>query len=645
MPGTIKPESPSDSFWPESSNSARANSENVPFINTRNKECYLKEFLYSVDDSPDFHDPFSDLNLFLSQKIMQEMRESGFAKKWCVKIQEELIEKITPEFQKKFPQYRLGISALRKTWEKIAYYSQQIRHQKEAITQDGKLNIHFFIRENLKQYSHLKNPYNLHPYHYAHQLAVKMSECIATVEGIRPKLDHLTKMIWAMQRHLLTETSPQTCKSPYDEYDKIDKLIVKTILEMTAKEPHLSQNELEHQVKESLESLRDLPSFASLDSITCNVSALLAEKLYPHSSFHTSFLSEQKKAICNFIRRQIVLYKGSVPTPQLSELVRRITALYMLASGLPKNLSEEEIQSAIKATYPVLKETKPCLNQSIYAFISAESVLMKNDQYCHSVEYVADTISLAYQEAKCLPELRGPAWDILEIVIWKTLSETEGLLENLPYVIGQRIDEEIANTLIDNPNQCFSSLVASTVNYFKRIKELALCKKWAEIERKIHLWSLQGDMLCRWIRLDSDNPLLKMISEKCLSSAHCESLNHYQEFISEICVQYLKNHPELAIYAPKLMNRIVILYKYAWYALMTQSHESSFDRFLQWHSVYFVSHSPHLEAEQLLKLLEELCKKMIPLIPFDSAHCRHLIFKEKNHSNNNQGNAQILPHI
>jgi len=151
MPGTIKPESSSDSFWPESSNSAKANSENVPFINTRSKECYLKEFLSSVDDSPDFHDPFSDLNLFLSQKIMQEMRESGFAKKWCVKIQEELIEKITPEFQKKFPQYRLGISALRKTWEKIAYYSQQIRHQKEAITQDGKLNIHFFIKENLKQ--------------------------------------------------------------------------------------------------------------------------------------------------------------------------------------------------------------------------------------------------------------------------------------------------------------------------------------------------------------------------------------------------------------------------------------------------------------------------------------------------------------
>ena len=68
------------------------------------------------------------------------MQHCGSSRKWSLKIQEELLLKIAPDFQKRFPQYRLGISALKKTWEKVSYYSQQIQHQKEAITQDGPLS-------------------------------------------------------------------------------------------------------------------------------------------------------------------------------------------------------------------------------------------------------------------------------------------------------------------------------------------------------------------------------------------------------------------------------------------------------------------------------------------------------------------------
>src|SRR5258708_4611238 len=124
-----------------------------------------KDTLASIDELAEFYDPYSDLNLFLVQKITQEMRHCGNSKKWSLKIQEELLKKISPEFQKHFPRYRLGIAALKKTWEKIIYYSQQIQHQKEAITQDGKLNIHFFIRENLKAFPVFKNYGSLHPSH------------------------------------------------------------------------------------------------------------------------------------------------------------------------------------------------------------------------------------------------------------------------------------------------------------------------------------------------------------------------------------------------------------------------------------------------------------------------------------------------
>ena len=643
MSGTSAPQPSSDNFW---SGSSDHYSSSFSFSRRKREDSSLRELLSSVDESPEFYDPYSDLNLFLSQKIKQEMHHSGCLKKWSLKIQEELIQKITPEFQAKFPQYRLGVAALKKIWEKISYYSQQIEQQRDAIAQDGKLNIAVLIKENLKQYFNLKTSSPLHPFHYAHQLAMKMSECIATVDGIRPKLDHLTKLVWAIQRHLIKGGTPEQHKSPYDEYDKIDRLIVKTILEITAKEPQISQEELERKAKEALHSLHDLPSFSSLDLITANVSALLAEKQYQTSLFHTHFFSEQKQALFNFIRRHSNLCKPSQMRPQLTDLVRRMTALYTLVSQLPKTLTENDIEKAVWSCYSAKHAERPSYPQAVYAFISAELLLHNKEEESQPSQSIVHHIWSAYQETILLPVLTGNEANILEVVIWKSFSETEGLLETLPSRIGQRIEEEIANLIIDNPTQQFSTVVQACVEFFKRAKELVLLKKWSEIERKVHIWAVQGDMLCRWIHLDPSSPLLKMIIEKAKAlKANGHAINH-QVFVSEIAQEYLKEHPELTIYAGQLALRIWILYKYAWYALIAQEGESSYDRFIQWHISYLLSLPFKMTPDLLFKHIEEIAKKAIPLAPFYPDRIKALILamEQEPPSQQNEGNAQNLPH-
>ena len=610
MSGTRTPHPSSDNFW---SNSSKFVTSSLP-ISAKKKEKALSDLLCAVDESPEFYDPYSDLNLFLSQIVKEEMQHCGSSKKWSIKIQEELLAKITPDFQTKFPRYRLGISALKKTWEKVSYYSQQIEHQKEAVNEDGKLNTHFFIKENLKSYTSFRNPGRLHPSHYAHQLATKMSECIATLDGERPPLDHLTKMIWSIQRHLLKEQGLQLHRSPYDDYDPIDKLIVKILLEVSVKNPQIGHCELEHKVKEILLSLHDLPSFSSLDHMMSNVSALIAEKLYSTSLFHTLFLAEQKTAMNHFIRRHNSLCKTAGPCPQLSELVRRIIALYSLASGLPKTLTEEDVKSAALSLYPEASADRPHLPQALYAFISAELVLMKSEEFCRSPSYVADAIWAAYREATLLPSLQGKESDILEIAIWKSLSETEGMLERLPYRIGQRIEEEIAGILIENPTQSFSSLVHETAGFFKRTKDLVQIKEWSAIEKKIHIWAIQGDMICRWIRLNSESTLQRLIQQKWKGQP---SILPHHTFISEICQEYLKSYPELAPYSGQLYLRVSILYKYAWYSLFGEETESSFDRFLKWHACSLLFSGTTLDREHLIHQLEEIVHKTLPLVPFD----------------------------
>ena len=212
-----------------------------------------KDISSAIDELPDFHDPYSDLSLFLSGKIKEEMTHHGGAKKWSLKIQDDLLKKITPDFQKAFPGYRLGIAALRKTWDKIGYFLQELQGQKEAVTEKGTLNTLFFVKENLRQYALFKNPYHLQPYHWAYQLAMKLSECLAVMDGAKPKIDHLTRMIWAMQRHLLPKNL--LAKSPYDENDTIDQLIVKLTLEQNTS--HLSQEELALRVSKAFNEVKE----------------------------------------------------------------------------------------------------------------------------------------------------------------------------------------------------------------------------------------------------------------------------------------------------------------------------------------------------------------------------------------------------
>ncbi|MBS0620387.1 MAG: hypothetical protein JSS61_02890 [Verrucomicrobia bacterium] len=609
----------SDSFWNNSFAFNRPNSE------AKKRENKLDEFIASIDESPDFYDPYSDLNLFLSKKIKSEMGHCGSSKKWSLKIQEELLAKISPDFQRNFPQYRLGASALKKTWDKIAFYSEQIAQSKGALTKDGKLNTYYMIQENLKSYITLKSP--LHPCHYAHQLASQIGECSAIMDGEHLKIDELTKLIWTTQRHLLPGNSIEQGKSPYDSCDKIDKLIVRTILDITAKEPQIGQIELEEKVKEALSALHELPSFSSQEMIIANVSALLAEKLFP--SF--PFLGEQKKAILNFIERHSALCKTATMHPQLTEHVRRITALYTLACGLPKNIAEGELKEAVLACYPIGKKERPPLAQALYAFISAELLLMRSEEFCRSPEYVTDALWTAYKEASLLPKLQSKEIDLLEIAVWKSLSSTEGLLEKLPYRIGRRIEEEIAYILVENPQQNFSSLVYATVQFFQKTKELIQLRKWSEIEAKIHLWSMQGDMLCRVIRLDPENPLLRLICKTFKEKG--DTLSHIA-FVSHVTQEELRLYPEISPYTEALSLRVWTLYKYAWYTLFSSLDESALDRFLKWHCKRIGN------REDLREMLEEIATKTAPLIP--SVLIDKFLEEEMGYSNTGPSSEETL---
>lgn len=302
---------------------------------------------HPIDESPELHDPYSELNLFLTRKVKEEFKNAGTAKKWSVYVQEKLIEKISPEFRRLFPHYRLGVSALKKIWEKVAYFSQAFENQKEALTREGTLNLGFLIRENLKQFLGAKKSFSFHPYLLAQQLAMKISECLAAYDGIRPMLKHITKTIWAVERHLIPPVQVPPMVNPYDEFDSWDKLILKLMLEASGKNPQLSQDELQVQVREGLYSLNNV------DQETVNLLIDNPEQGWESASETATEFFKKAQALASTANWIEIEHKINLWTLQGDLVYRclRIENNKLLEHIRQKGTAEEYIQK-----YPILEE-------------------------------------------------------------------------------------------------------------------------------------------------------------------------------------------------------------------------------------------------------------------------------------------------
>lgn len=579
--------------------------------------------LFPIDETEEFHDPFSDLSLFLARKIKQEISRGTSPKKWSRNIQTDLLKTILPDFHKRFPKYRLGHTALKKTWDKVLYYLQFIQKQKEAITLDGKLNIDFLIQQNLKTL--LQNPLSsdLHPYTTAHNLAVRISECVATIDGERANLEEITKTIWSIQKHLIPK-SPTP--SPFERYDQLDKLIVRFQLEETAKNPHYTPEAVSNATCKKIEALKQLQRIRNTDDLVVLISQILSENLYPSLKLHKKLSPKEFEDLINFIRKQLIEQRESGFLKEEKDCihaVQKILFLYRLAIHLSPEETKQNLETAVEYVYSLSQNafspTCPVLRPEAYSFIDAEISNLKEKKIENPLDHVLNTLMNCFLEAKNLPQIDDEFYQEIEIIIWKIVQEEYNPAEKIPAYVKESLSYELANIYIDHPKESFQKILSISLNYFKKLHTLDT----TSLEKKAAAWSSQNDMLCKFLHFDENTPLLKLISRVSKSSS--ETALSHAEFIEKVLSIYLKNNATLTQWTPILHTRITILYKYFWYNVLSNEKETSYDRFLKWHLHTLLSNTQKEFPEILLSRLEELTKALIPLAPFSPKHARSFL--------------------
>ncbi|MCI5052886.1 MAG: hypothetical protein MRY21_07120 [Simkaniaceae bacterium] len=603
----------SNDFWKDSK--SLSNSSVRPNQPSPKQALSAKAYLYPIDESEEFYDPFSDLNLFLTKKIKKEMLNAKKPKQWSSNIQNTLLERILPEFRQKFPKYHLGSAALKKSWDKVRYYYDKVGKQKEILTAEGKLDIYRMIRHSLVPEILDEQLAGVHPYNFSHQLAVKISECVATLDGIRPKIDHLTKLIWAVEKHLIPrESIPETI--PIEDFDKIDKLIVRSLLTQTFESPLLSQKALSHKIKDSLQDYLQLSTFKNIEEATPYFSIALSKELFPHTTLH-KFDEETKAAITTFIQGQLKRCRkihGRTMKLNLTSIVRRILSLYPLAAGLPKKLADNQLDAAMKYIYSlstnVFSPVSPSINQSIFTFINSEIIALKDRKDTSALENVIGTLLGAFKEGASLPKLNDSEMQELEVWVWQVIEQEEKLLAKKSSELRALLKQEISHILIDQKEFHFEKAILATIHFFKQIRDFPIFKNffeenaagWQIVEPKIERWAVQNDMVSASLHFDAAHPLTRLC--------------HREGQVSD----YLKDHPFLRGLTRELNLHMSIIRKTIWYREHRAKGETNFSRFLKWHQKF------HSNQD-----LGHLALSLLPLTPMP---------KEEVESKKYAGNAE-----
>jgi hypothetical protein len=600
-----------------------ADSLNKIYSNETKQALHRHGYLYPVEEANDFHDPFSELSLFLSKRLKKEIVKDSQPKRWSQNIEKTLLAEVLPEFREHFPHYRLGISALKKTWEKIHYYLKHLEKH-YAYSQNGKLDISYLIRENLSVFFEKSLPSSHISFHFAHHITGKISECIAAIDGISIEKSKLTKVIWAMQKQLIP--SFDKANSPYELIDTLDKLLIRFQLEIISEHPLLSQEELQEKLSIKIKSLLSINRIRNFRELTPQISSIIADKMYPCSPLHSFYPKDSLTQIEEFIKKEYALFlEGENKTSAQSRLsfVRRILFVLRLKGSLDRDSAYSGLKSAIEYIYSLrscdFNLGKPVIRREIFYFINQEILLAEKNGIVNVKNYLLTSLLSIFDRMQDLPNFPLEKIDMLEVVIWKNIKDDLQDSWKIPTHLISTIEDEIASLYLDKQDSAFLDIVDISIKHLKKISELEV----SDLNDRVHYWSIQNLTLACHLKFSENHSIFKLLLEE-MKTLHLKNLPH-DEIIEIITKKFIKKHPGLAPWKKTIKKRVCLYYLHYFFYYLKEKNETPFDRFQKWHLYNLMHNKQSVFKEFYLAELSSITKSLLPYIPFIESYVEKIL--------------------
>lgn len=592
---------PNDSWKPPKDCSFVGHSESIRQIKST----------YPVDEMEEFQDPFSDLNLFLCKKINEVMHKKGGIKNWNYQIEKDVLQRILPEFKLKFPYYRLGIAALKRTWEKISYYQKKVVYG-EAYHLDGKLNINYLIKENIRSY---QQNYKQSPQYYYDQipnLANNLCECIAILEGKQPNLQHLRRTIWSVVQHLLPPSTLKTIPV-HKELDILDHFLCRNMLYHIYQNPTSSCEKLKWLIQSSCVEIFQHEYFGNMEKLAATISILLSKSYVEKLSIHKRIKTTINTCIENHIDR---VYRGrSDSSITHLSFVQNMISIFSLIPDLPKNYDINKLRIAIRLITQEKSRSFlsyfPNFDATLYALIKIESILLKERKKICSKEQLEEEILCSYIELCNISDIPFDN-EILEIILWDKLDKLLSISHFIPLKMRELLLLTLEDNIIDQPDLNFAGQVRSTTYNLKKIREAIVNQP--KIEEKIEYFCLQNEMACRFMFVEKQSYLWEFLQKSLVRGFHKKK----KQILKEVVKMSVSLHPILSDCMEHLLFHINTLYTYLWYqeSCKTMNTAAAF--------IHRQNESIAKSSYDKRQVIRERLMSLLPMTPFSDKEIQSL---------------------
>ncbi|MCH9612528.1 MAG: hypothetical protein S4CHLAM102_10190 [Chlamydiia bacterium] len=587
---------------------------------------------FPLSEADDFLDPFSDLNIYLAKKIKEEIHTNF--KSYPSK---QFIETLSNEFNVKFPGYHLGMAALKVLWKKVTFYLDTFNHTPDAYDAKGQLNLHYLIRQSIDQNIGQIQKDIPHAYAHTHQMATQLSECLVTIDGKKPHIESLDNIIWSQQKHLLTRLKQEKLRQN-ENWDAVDKLIIRFLLEYTSQKPDATHPLIVKHLESRLAKIHALTQFDNSAKLEAMICSSFAKKLYPQLGLLKKISQRQLKQIEAIVRKQIrtlIYKKRTLDSNAYGQLLKRLILLYRLSSKMQKDQAEKQLHLAIHYVMSLSTDKMmtgiPTLNPSVFEFIQNELLSTKGSHDQDPLQTVLSNLLTVFEDVKSLPRIEDAHLEDLEVIFWKILDEEVDLFAPSSKQIQTILDDELSYVYIDNHSHTFGEIVRIALGYVRKLQALPQLKSQTNpliatpdsITYKIHFWATQNDLVVSKLMFDSDLPLFKLIAKKEKKLKTFAEGGSIEPLIDEVLQATFKSNPKLIAFTQALRTRTIILVKHYWYNLKATANESHLDRLASWHYQFTLTEQAQntkAGSEQLKHILQEA----LPLLPIEGHIPSHL---------------------
>lgn len=544
----------------------------------------------------------------LITKQLLEAVQKNEVKRWNHKIESMVIKKMLPDLIERFSCVQQTEDYIKKSIERAVKHVKLLYSQKGAVTQNGQINVPLMI-QNCIETKKLQSTEEA----YEHALLEAKTLCAF----FRPSHDHesveerVAKAIFSLEQHAC---AIKGAKTPFEKLDPIDYLILQQQLDALCSYSVVSFDELKGQILKQLKTLQEI---ANMEHLPVLIAAIHARHLSHAIDFEKRWGENSVGALGQFILKQLQLHPNIHPI----ELVNRIVFLYQVSCQKEKkkelvNAAKDYLTSLSKDLYsPSLRG----LGHEVYAFINHEIRKIKSTRPLTTLKEILKEVQQMFSFVDEIVAIPAHEKDFLEVFIFDHFYSYHSLMNQLNDSQKQLIAQYLSRVALEVGEKDFRGSVHTTYDRLVRYKNLnvPISKDASFFDEetlmdKIAHFSSQNELVLDQFKIPVDHPLVKII-RKSIFKEDALTLNVTE--VELILKKFFKDHPLLTAYEKFYEKEVVFYHKALWYNPTKKGQKPALERFYQWHYELLRKANPELKGRELIKKMEEVTTKTLPLLP------------------------------